>query len=298
MARIRTIKPEFWKNEALSELPEPTHMLAAALLNYADDDGYFNANTRLVLAECFPLRELSVSVQTSLNSLASVGYIELGKGEDGRDYGRIVSFAEHQVINRPSKSKIKGISITWGVSLKAHGKLSDGSQPEGNREHGTGNEDQGKDLLSFDNDDFDQTDIAFEAYNQAAGRAGWPKAQAMTKTRKAALKARLKDCGGIEGWNAALAKAEASPHLTGQNDRGWTADLDFLLQAKSFTKLMEGSYDRKPSLDRGASGRPYAGGNGQPRGLVGAALRAIANGPSGDAPRSRDGEWDEDTGGL
>jgi hypothetical protein len=33
MGRIRTIKPEFWRNEALSELPEFAHMLVAALLN-------------------------------------------------------------------------------------------------------------------------------------------------------------------------------------------------------------------------------------------------------------------------
>ena len=61
MARIRTIKPEFWKHEDLSALPEITHMLAAALLGYADDEGYFNANPALVKSECLPLRESSVS---------------------------------------------------------------------------------------------------------------------------------------------------------------------------------------------------------------------------------------------
>lgn len=87
--------------------------------------------------------------------------------------------------------------------------------------------------------------IAFGAYNDAAKRAGWPKAQTLTKARASSLKARLKECGGLDGWHEALSKAEASPHLCGQNDRGWRADLDFILQQKSFTKLMEGSYDRK-----------------------------------------------------
>jgi hypothetical protein len=41
MGRIRTIKPEFWRSEDLCSLPEATHMLAAALLNYADDEGFF-----------------------------------------------------------------------------------------------------------------------------------------------------------------------------------------------------------------------------------------------------------------
>ena len=111
MARIRTIKPEFWRHEDLSELPEATHLLAAALLNYADDEGYFNANPKLVQAECCPLRELSVNIHDSLNQLVSIAYLALGTGEDGKRYGHILNFKEHQRINRPTESKINKLSI-------------------------------------------------------------------------------------------------------------------------------------------------------------------------------------------
>lgn len=125
MARIRTIKPEFWCNEGLSALPEATHLLAAALLNYADDEGYFNANPGLVKAACSPLREPSVSIQESLVSLQHIGYIDIGSGTDGRRYGRIVHFLDHQVISRPSQSKISLLPITWDClsedSVNAHG---------------------------------------------------------------------------------------------------------------------------------------------------------------------------------
>lgn len=131
MARIRTIKPEFWRHERLSELPEATHMLAAALLNYADDEGYFNANLRLVQAECFPLREPSVSIHDSLIALSAIGYLELGQGADGRRYGRIVHFEEHQRVNRPVASKIKNIDIVWEVAPQPHAQLSEPSSPEG-----------------------------------------------------------------------------------------------------------------------------------------------------------------------
>lgn len=87
---------------------------------------------------------------------------------------------------------------------------------------------------------------ATDDYNAAAAEAGWPQCQRLSKARESALKARLSECGGIEGWRAALAKARASPHLCGQNDRGWTASFDFLTQASSFTKLMEGNYDPRP----------------------------------------------------
>jgi hypothetical protein len=36
---------------------------------------------------------------------------------------------------------------------------------------------------------------------------------------------------------------ERSAFCRGENDRGWRADFDFLLQPKSFTKLLEGAYD-------------------------------------------------------
>lgn len=142
MARIRTIKPEFWRHEELSELPEATHLLAAALLNYADDHGYFNANPALIKAECSPLREPSVSIHESLTHLSSIGYIQLGKCPNGRRIGRVVAFDKHQRVNRPSESKFAGVSITWDAekrltesSVNAHGALTAGT---GNREQGRG----------------------------------------------------------------------------------------------------------------------------------------------------------------
>lgn len=136
MARIRTIKPEFWQHEELSALPEATHMLAAALLNYADDEGYFNANPKLVQSACLPLREPSVSVHDSLIALSNQGYLVLGRGDDGRTYGHIVHFLDHQRINRPVPSKIKGLRIEWGGSPTTHPQLSESSSPEWNGREG------------------------------------------------------------------------------------------------------------------------------------------------------------------
>ena len=118
MARIRTVKPEFWKHEDLSACDEATILLAVALLNYADDEGYFNANPKLVKAECCPLREPSVSIQVGLQSLQEIGYLRLGTGLEGRRIGHIVHFLKHQVINHPSPSKINALPIIWDDAVK------------------------------------------------------------------------------------------------------------------------------------------------------------------------------------
>lgn len=135
MGRIRTIKPEFWRHEDLSELPEATHMLAAALLNYADDEGYFNANPGLIKSECCPLREPSVSIQESLAQLANIGFIRLGTDGAGKRYGAVCHFLDHQRINRPTASKIKHLHILWEGAVNTHTQLSESSPPE----LGTGN---------------------------------------------------------------------------------------------------------------------------------------------------------------
>lgn len=89
--------------------------------------------------------------------------------------------------------------------------------------------------------------LAFEAYNDIAQELGLSKAQALTTERRTKIRQRLNECGGLAGWADALGKIRGSPFLMGENDRGWKASLDFILQRSSFTRLMEGSYDRSPA---------------------------------------------------
>lgn len=88
-----------------------------------------------------------------------------------------------------------------------------------------------------------QLEEAKELYNEAARQSGWGVCQAFNDRRKKALRQRLVDCGGLDGWKHALAKARGSPGLSGNNDRGWKLDFDAMVQQKTFTRIMEGYYD-------------------------------------------------------
>ena len=250
MARIRTIKPEFWRNEHLSELPEATHMLAAALLNYADDEGYFNANPALIQSEVSPLRAPSVSVLESLERLQAIEYIALGSDSRGRRFGRIVAFEEHQRVSHPTPSRIKAMKIVWdgsGENPESSPTCSETLRPEGK-----GKEEQGRERSREGEEPrsagADEIILAVEAYNLVAKDLDWPVAQNLTHARRRNLTQRLKECGGIEGFRAAMEKARASRFLRGETGRdkthaNWTPGFDFFLQQSAFTKLMEGKYD-------------------------------------------------------
>lgn len=85
---------------------------------------------------------------------------------------------------------------------------------------------------------------AVAAYNALARQRGLPLATKITSARRIALRARLREAGGLPGWTAALGHLGASDFLCGAGAGGWRANLDFVLQASSFQKLREGAYDR------------------------------------------------------
>lgn len=107
MARIRTIKPDFWRDESLAMVSPEACLLAIGLLNHCDDEGYFNANPKLVESDIFPLRELSKKTTVLIQELCTIGYLELFQGDDGKTYGHVKNFEKHQVINKKTLSKIK-----------------------------------------------------------------------------------------------------------------------------------------------------------------------------------------------
>ena len=100
-------------------------------------------------------------------------------------------------------------------------------------------------LGPFNRNKRDECAEAGEIWNALAAEHDLASVQKLTASRKTKLRARLKDCGGIDGWKAACLKVSKTPWLLGSNDRGWRVDFDFMVSESKFTKLMEGAYDRK-----------------------------------------------------
>lgn len=186
MARIRTIKPEFFKHEDLCKLPEVTHYgMAAGLLTYADDEGYFNANPALIKGELFALRDTSVTIHGMLTELSNVGYLRLGSTPDGKRYGHIIGFSKHQVVNRGKGSRIKTLPIVWDESVTNHGTITDPSSLEWKGREGniSSAETPTRKKVSRVTDPDWWLDFKL-AYPHRAGDQGWRKAQKAAHARQ------------------------------------------------------------------------------------------------------------------
>lgn len=100
MARIRTIKPEFFRHRRLFLLEQetglPVRVAYPALWTVADRDGRFRWEPIELKLDCLPYDD--VDFGRVLDALTTRGFV-VRYEVDGKEYGWIPGFAEHQVIN-------------------------------------------------------------------------------------------------------------------------------------------------------------------------------------------------------
>ncbi|WP_371793463.1 hypothetical protein OG285_05910 [Streptomyces sp. NBC_01471] len=108
MARIRTIKPEAFVSESLAEVSVEAERTFFGLLTQADDHGRHRDNAAIIAGLLWPLRaeHTSVHVEDDLHQLANAGLVCRYTGCDGRRYLHIVTWSEHQKIDKASQSRL------------------------------------------------------------------------------------------------------------------------------------------------------------------------------------------------
>lgn len=73
-----------------------------------------------------------------------------------------------------------------------------------------------------------------------------PKVINISPSRNRHLKERRKDLFWVANFKQAVVRVSQTEFCLGQNDRGWRASFDFILQPDAVTKIMEGKYDGPP----------------------------------------------------
>lgn len=71
----------------------------------------------------------------------------------------------------------------------------------------------------------------------------YPRLRTIDGDRRKQVSARWKKYRELAAFRELFEKAEASDFLKGQNDRGWSADFDWLIKPTNMSKVLEGKYD-------------------------------------------------------
>lgn len=141
MARIRTIKPEFFTSLTVADLPLTARLTFIGLWTHVDDEGRCVDDARLIKAAVWPLDDRTAfDVETDLKALTESSLITRYVVNEKR-YMAVTNWREHQRINRPTPSNLPGPdqheSPTPGPgsginedSVSAHGGLNEDSPLE------------------------------------------------------------------------------------------------------------------------------------------------------------------------
>lgn len=108
MARIRSIKPEFFISETVASLPLSTRLSFIGLWTHVDDNGVCVDNERLINAAIWPLEEDPLETlqrtREDLQRLSTAGLVTRYE-HSGRRYLAVNSWDEHQKVSHPGKPR-------------------------------------------------------------------------------------------------------------------------------------------------------------------------------------------------
>ena len=100
--------------------------------------------------------------------------------------------------------------------------------------------------------------IIFDEYNKHHGQL--PLAYKLTPQRERSMRARISEYG-VDKVLEVVRQAADIDFLAGDNERGWRADLDFILSPRGFLGIIEGKYktSKNKKVPRGLdyAQRPY-----------------------------------------
>lgn len=134
MARIRTVKPEFWTDETLVEMSPLARLLFIGLWNFADDQGYLDYKPKQIKMRVLPADD--ADIDALIAELLDAGRVAAYSSPLGPQL-RIVHWARHQRVEKAAKARFDPAELRL-ISRSAPEEL--GKRPE---ESGKSPEDSG-----------------------------------------------------------------------------------------------------------------------------------------------------------
>lgn len=253
MARIRSIKPEFWTSEQIADCSPIARLLFIGIWSFSDDAGVHPANIKRLKMEIFPGDDITTDhVGELIDELLSAGLLAVYESA-GIQYWRVTGW-HHQKIDQPT---YKHPDESGSVPNSPAKRRSFGEQSPSERvvftpgEEGKGEEGKGEDdknLMGTSIPNCPHRKIV-ELYNTIIASTGLateanPELWA-NSDRATALQARWKEDKkrqNLEWWQGLFAYVAKSDFLMGKTDKPFKIDAGWILKRSNFIKILEGKY--------------------------------------------------------
>lgn len=132
MARIRTIKPEFWTDEKTVTLSPFARLLFIGLWNFVDDYGRTACSPARLKMQIFPAD--SIDLHQLLVEISGIDLITI-YAVDGKQYLQVNGFSKHQKVDTRQPSKFPPPPISADLHqippLEGKGREGNGNAPDG-----------------------------------------------------------------------------------------------------------------------------------------------------------------------
>ena len=255
MARIRTIKPSFFRHEGLQEL-ELKHkgkypmFVFAGLWGHCDKLGRFQWRPRLLKLDILPF--LPFEMSDTLDILEQHGYLKRYT-VNGEVYGFVPTFTEHQRIGGkeaqgdpeypdPIENPTEYTSEATG---KHQGSTGEAMGIAGREGKGIGREQEGKGTANASHSLPAPPSLrvgeVVEIWNAFPGLV---RAKSITGPIRKRIETRIRE-GHTDSWFAALFyRVSQSDFLSGRKT-DFAATLDWVLGPKNLAKIEAGNFDNR-----------------------------------------------------
>lgn len=235
MARIRTIKPDFFTSDDICALSPHARLLYIGLWCEADREGRLMWTPNAFKRRYLP--DDKCDIDKVCAELAARDLVRV-YGEQG-EFAYIPTFLDHQKPNpREAQSTLPNPDL-YESYLDLHASNPELLAQVGRE--GKGKEGKGRDSASgreeISDEELEQVREAYAEFVMAAKKHEWPTPRNLDPDRKQKLRARLNE-HGVDGWKQMLQEAEASDWLKTE----FKLRLDWVLEPKNFRKVIEGNY--------------------------------------------------------
>lgn len=256
MARARNLKPGFFRNADLVELPFEARLLFAGLWTLSDREGRMEDRPKQIKMELFPAD--NIDCDALLNMLQSVGMIERYTVEN-KNYIQVINFSKHQNPHRDEKPSLIPCKHSAGT-VQAQCKDNAKTIAIGLIPSSLIPDSLNTDLLIPEKpkpqppvaSDAGRPDCPHEKiitlYHELLPAS--PRIKDWTPARAASLKARWNeetDRQTLDYWKSLFEYIAGIPFLTGKvasnGRKPFVISLDWLVKPDNFAKVREGRYE-------------------------------------------------------